>query len=49
MEGQRVPGSLQSITDSQPKYNGNGLKITVFVQFRPFGRLLAGSTFLLSK
>jgi len=38
MEGQRVPGSLQSITDSQPKYNGNGLKITVFVQFRPFGR-----------
>lgn len=34
MEGQRVPGSLQSITDWRAKHNGNGRKITVFVHFR---------------
>ena len=29
MEGQRVPGSLQSIDDWRAKYNRNGLKITI--------------------
>jgi len=33
MEGQSVTGSLQSITDRGAKYNGNGLKIAVFVRF----------------
>jgi hypothetical protein len=35
MEGQRVPGSLQSIAEWQAKYNGNGRKIAVFETFRP--------------
>jgi hypothetical protein len=34
MEGQRVPGSLVIIDDWRLKYNGNGLKITVFANFR---------------
>jgi hypothetical protein len=34
MEGQSVSGSLLSIADCGGKYNGNGLKITVFDTLR---------------
>jgi hypothetical protein len=39
MEGQRVPGSLQSIAHWRAKYNGNGLKITILVFLWPLTQL----------